>query len=367
MKNNLNYIASYVYEDKRFFSNIEYNGLFAEDITTHHIEFVSFFENEMYTERFIHRDVIGVGERLFFIPFFGKGVSVYNSLSKKMRFVEINAKKNFSVVAAYLFKDKIIIVPSEISCGLFCLDINTLTINKIGLNITIDLSDKLVDLFGTCMYENKLYIAIYEDKQILEVDLESYDTVIHSLVGDYSIRNISIVDDKMWIVLLNEQSAIRVDLHNFNDIKVTPIIIESDNERLLRVIEWNDEIIVLPGNDKFLYKYDNESQIFKKINKEIPSGFYGDIVGYYAIEKDLILISQKHPGIESEIIDGRVIISNNTESDIDIEYVQYEKYDEYFSMLKKKSFEYDFEESGMIQEKNNDVNNLKNLIEYILD
>ena len=105
MSNSMGFINSYTYDGFRYFSNVDFNGLFRQNIADENIEFIDYFSDELLTRRLIHRTVIGVDERMFFFPLFGNGITEYHVSEKKFHFWEVNGKKRvwgFSGVFPYI-------------------------------------------------------------------------------------------------------------------------------------------------------------------------------------------------------------------------------------------------------------------------
>ena len=92
----MRYFDAITVGDYRYFSEASLNGFFRQNIIDNEIEFIGYFLGEDIEQELLHREIIYIGEELFFIPFNGRKVGVYNLAQKSFDTIEI---KNDEVVS----------------------------------------------------------------------------------------------------------------------------------------------------------------------------------------------------------------------------------------------------------------------------
>ena len=66
----LTYVDYYIYKNKKYFSNVDFNGLFSVDLNDSKVEFLGYFPEDKLIARFIHKSIIGINHCIFFFPLY---------------------------------------------------------------------------------------------------------------------------------------------------------------------------------------------------------------------------------------------------------------------------------------------------------
>ncbi len=212
---NLNTYSGVVYENKLWFSNKDFNGLFRQDILNGKIEFVQLFPDESVDICHAHKEVIRVGKRLFFIPAYANNIHVYNIETEGFTTIPIEKKSDVYCAGAVLLRDNIYIF--TYSGELFILNVSSLRIvddEEFARNCKANSSGS--EEFVLCRvseYNNTVYFAFYGKNIIGSYNLESYSfSTYHTGVEDLFMCYVH--DDKCWITTKGTDEIFRFDLNN---------------------------------------------------------------------------------------------------------------------------------------------------------
>lgn len=251
-----------------YFSARNVNGLFKMNLQTKKTEFVCCFEEEWWRQE-LHRKVISYKNNLYFIPFCGTGISVYNLIKNEIKIYTLsNDPVTFS--DAFIHEGKILLVPFRDMnyFGYFNIDTNQFErleaisdkLNEIKNKYK---NDVFCDLHGALLMRNILYVAIYEKNELLFINLDN-DEVIENSIGDFVLDNIEFYDNSLWCCSKHDSSVVRLDKKN-NIIKNYKFDLKaSDHIFILREIDGC--FMAVPGHDKSVYLYNNRDDRWNKID-----------------------------------------------------------------------------------------------------
>lgn len=318
MSNGLGFISFYTYAGIKYFSNVDFNGLFCQNMANKEINFIDVFPNEILTKRFIHRSVIGKGEKMFFFPLFGNGITEYDLKNKSFRFLKMNNKNRIlGISGTFLYQQEVILIPSSLTDSLLIFSMDTFEIKYVSVLKKLlnqyGIDSGGVDLFGSVLYKDYIYIALCETNLIVEINLNSYKVKIHVMETGIHFRNISIIDGDLWGTTTDNGIILKMNLNSWevNKIQIADLI--NFHRAVLRVEKWSDQIIIVPGTGYQLFKLENE--VFKSLNRDIPEDMLGDVVGY-EIDENLNLFSQKGVGETGRMNGGYTVVPHDPKVEI---------------------------------------------------
>lgn len=358
----LSYIDSYEYENKRYFSAAEFNGLFCESLDDGKIEYLGSFPREELFGRLTHKNVVGIDEMLYFFPFSGKGITSFDIKKKKFSFWNLGIEnQTFTVVNAFKYQFDILIIPAQIKTDIYVFNTITQELKNIPCfdNAKIGQKDDFfVDFFGSTMHKDNLYIANRNTNHIYEVELENYNVKKYQIENVSKIRSISFCDEELWATDIENLVAYNIDLKHSCAERV---LFEESNlkeEILSRIVVWNGKKVALPGLGNVIYEYDVSKNIFICMDIQISGEWLGDVLGYCVNNEEIVFYVQNAPGFSSTMRDGYVRISKDGK--VDRIFVLYQELEKLMEYLRLKNV---FPQDGIFYENTND--SLGKFIEFI--
>lgn len=154
-----------------------YNGLYCFDIMNNRLEYKGTFDNQYMGEN-IHRQVIAYGDRLFFIPLWGKGIDVYNI--KKECFEDTiydEEKKITNRIAVKVDEKTIFLVAQNIRETLYVLHLESGRLEKVYEwkerieRVLPEKENYYVPASGIAAAEGKIYFVLLYTGLVLEINV----------------------------------------------------------------------------------------------------------------------------------------------------------------------------------------------------
>ncbi len=321
-ENGLQFLDAYIDDGRMFFSAENFNGLFCLEAGKSEAEFLGHFEKEKLWQKCLHRQVIGVSDYLYFIPFAAGGVSIYNKKSGKITHIEI--KEKVIVSRAFLIDKKIYMIPYDLKKPFLIFDTENNSYEVVG-----DLYNNICSqfnsgdgiqfgLYSSLILDKKLYLN-GNNGRVLCVDIENKQVNTYQLPKAYKIRNMYFDRGVFYLVLSDKYGVVRWDLStgycreykikNLSNIEYHPYMtILRWNEHLLLLPDYSDKILELnEKTDEWCINTDFIPPSFKRGKKE------GSLfAGYKVIDDRLVLFP--HTG------NGMIVLSENGSGFYKIDY-----------------------------------------------
>lgn len=288
----------------RYFSSIDFNGLFRQKIGNIYCEFISFFEKEDLDQVNLHRRVFFNESSLFFIPYRGRGISEYNLMTKEMNYFPLfnnSNKKLFYYSQAHLIEDGILLVPENEKTDFIifylkkrkCKILNGIweSIKK----ILPDGKEVLFDAEASLIINNCLVLVPWGLNYVLKVDWISGCVSKNELTKNVQLRNIYYDERFYWFTLLKSYSILRCNLC-FDEI-IEYKNKKSDNSKMpyMCFAQINNMQFVLPCTEKEILRI-NEQEIeldaFAVLEYETlkPRNERSVFIGYETSEDQVIVL-----------------------------------------------------------------------------
>ncbi len=200
------------YEGHIYFSSANTNGLFKANLETEMVEFVGRFFGEDIFKRDLHLKTLLIGKEIWFIPYNAERISIYNLEEKVFSQIDINqGSTNEKYVMANYTSDKIYLIPFK-SNELIEIDLRTheLVVREQWMNEIKKLceiqDDNAFVRNGSCICDNKLYMAPVSADALVEVDLCTSEVFIYEC--PFEVKGFQeIVRIKEQLVLLPKYSG----------------------------------------------------------------------------------------------------------------------------------------------------------------
>ena len=274
------YSANCQIEKTLYFSHNAFNGLFKYDITTGEIQFLSFFEGESVLAKNIHLKAFRWKDIIVFVPLFGKRIALYNYDSGELTYIDLQMNKKTQVVDAFLYEDKLLLFfASKTDTPMIIKldapeDVRRIPITD-SLSKVIEETQKTAFFSSMCLYDGKVYGAIYNTDAYLAYDLrsESFEvkrTGISGLKGYGTIcRN-----ENMYITGLEDFNIYRFNLHTGKASQYSnphPFVY-TKIAKYAEIVAAHDKVLAFPNaGDSVLYLEDNTMTI--EPFAVLPDGF----------------------------------------------------------------------------------------------
>ena len=200
------------YEEYIYFSAANTNGLYRTNIKEKKVEFVGKFPDEEVFKRDLHLKLLLIDKEIWCIPYNAEKISVYNLDDNTFLQIDIkqgNANEKYAI--ANYSSDKIYLIPFksneliEINVRTHELIIREQWLAEIRNRCAIKNGSAFVRN-GSCICDNKLYMALLTADVLIEVDLSTMKIYVHEC--PFEVKGFQeIIKIKERLVLLPKYSG----------------------------------------------------------------------------------------------------------------------------------------------------------------
>lgn len=187
-RNRLNlHFESYIrIENKIYFSEAFFNGLFELDLTDFSVRFVCHFSNEDKHRLLLHSSAAQYENKLFFFPKCSRQIHCYDLLNQKEKIVRIPIEEDqeFLTLKAVQMEGKVWLFSSDPSMNMFVFNMEDQSVDR------AELLDKLLEQYkplagvSTVAEEKKIFTYCKSKSMLLEIDIERSQIKEHKLATD---------------------------------------------------------------------------------------------------------------------------------------------------------------------------------------
>lgn len=367
-KRELQFADAHIEGNSLFFSARNMNGLFRYKIGESKTEFLGHFKDEIIWQRTLHRQVINVENYLYFIPYNGQGISIYNKQTQTFSFVKIKERNLISVSRAFLLGQKIYMIPSDLDTPWIVFDIDSHNYEiawdlwKSILSRFSNKADFIRGVYDSCIHENKLFLK-GEKGVIICVDLERKKVHTYKIPESYNIRNLFFDKDICYFILSNKFEVVRWDWSTNTcqeyKIKDMPAI----KHPYMCMLRWGKHLLLLPDQMDDIWELDEKENKWHVEKKYIPNGFCRErkkgslFLGYGFLEDKLLLFPWMGNGM---------IMLTETESKLQKIYYSDEVAEENEKIQKQFLQEQIFSGVSLIENSDEEIE-LKDLLSVVLN
>lgn len=293
-----NFCDAYVYEDEIYFSSMELNGLFKMSKKTGEVKLLGIFEQERYMGPFLHSRIIENSKKLYFVPAYGCGITIYDLETATFDYVLL--KKNNSellYVDAVKYGDKWLLIPSFLGVDFVLFDPYTNAIEECSkINITLKRACKEwkqgIDFRSVKIQGNNLYIPFYDTGCIVEYNLKNDDFREICVEGKH-FSKVELDGENIWATTLcGEVDKIDLRTGNFKEYN----ILKSIKREFSSCIKWNNRLFLTPSINDSIWEYDYNADCWKKLADLSVMGIKckesdrrSKYLGYFALNDELLL------------------------------------------------------------------------------
>lgn len=301
-----------MYGEDLFFSARNFNGLFCMEKDRTEAEFIGHFPEEVVWQKNLHSQVISINDKLYFIPFQGTGVSIFDIKSKEFFYVNIEDKQPVEISKAFVVGDDIFMVPLNLKKPFILFH----TVSN-AYEMKRELQQKILKQFsgkqeirfggyGSCAVGQKIYLAVSGTNRIISLDLDSQQVNIYKLPIEYKLRNIYYDRGKLYFTLSDQYKIICWDIDTENHYEyIIENRLEDTYHPYLTVLRWKERLLLLPDQTDKIWELNEEKNIWCMKPDYIPNEFRRTrkavslFLGYQCIEDNLHLLPWAGNGLLS--------------------------------------------------------------------
>lgn len=263
-----------------FFSARNFNGLFCAEKGRAVAEFIGHFPEEVIWKKNLHNQIISINDKLYFIPFQGTGISIFDTVSREFSYINLGEKLPVEISKAFVNGDDIFMVPLDLKKPfiVFHTVSNTYEVKwELQKKILKQFSRKQEIRFGgygSCAKEQKIYLTICDTNAVLSLDLNSQQIDIYKLPAEYKLRNIYYDRGKFYFTLSDQCKIICWDIDTENYFEY---IIENRLNDIfhpyMTVLRWRERLLLLPDQTDRIWELDEEKGVWCMKPNYIPNEF----------------------------------------------------------------------------------------------
>lgn len=189
--------------DKIWFSNLSFNSLMQMDLNTAKITVIGKFPDYGIEERNLHRRVFLYGNRLYFIPRYGKTIDIYDISENNFKTIKM-PEINTPIADAVKIKKEIWMFPAstEDSVYVFHIDDRTVTPHTWlfdQINKSAEDTNMLLSVSSVTYRDNLIWIGIYNKNLLYRIDVKKRMIQEIQLSPDFHIESVDAKGDKLWL------------------------------------------------------------------------------------------------------------------------------------------------------------------------
>lgn len=247
----LNFDDAYIDGEYLFFSARDFNGFFRLKKGEKYAEWLGRFPGEAPWHKGLHFKIVEYGGKLFFTPFSGHGIHIYDLEKKDLRFYPLHGERTYSFSNAIEIDGKIYLIPLNLRTPFVVYDINSGNAweddgfwpylrNSSGLN-----EKHFIGGFGCTAADEKIYITIVGLEAVICYDIRSKRLCLKKL--GFMPRGIHYFDGLFYFTVVSSHKIVIYDEKKDTIKEVAP---ESGNGRewpVLSILKHHGRLFLMPG------------------------------------------------------------------------------------------------------------------------
>ncbi len=303
MKNLINFFDAELIGNELWFSNLNFNALMKTDIRNGNTEIVSTFNDEDVLADDLHIKTIRYNDFLFFIPYSGNTIHVWNiNNSCFENSIKLEQKSGNKWADAYMDNNNIIwMIPEDLSNSIVVVDAPKRTaqisdvmehIRDFGDISSYTISTKCVDF-----QYNMLYIQIFRKNICFRIDCSLHTVKKYNFPDNVMATSFRAYNEStFYLYLYGNPNIFELDTIE-NNLKCHPINISVVNgtEPYWDTIRIGNKLLLIPCQSNDLILYDTQKQCQNKI--ELPETVKrckpDALFGFYKLIDNIIYLFPK--------------------------------------------------------------------------
>ncbi|MBR3624331.1 MAG: hypothetical protein IKN43_13400 [Selenomonadaceae bacterium] len=285
-----------------YFSETTFNGLFRYKEGENEAEFLGRFPNEDLWQGDLHREVFVKGDKLYFIPMNGHGITVYDCVDGTFEMLKILGKEEEYVHFAQCVKleNEILLIPVDYGTPFTLFNIETEEIRtlpeifeKIAKNIPLPVRYEVFPVHSTVLKDDILYLSVSSTNILLKLSLADYKVEKIVLPFEIHLRYMSFFDGVFYFTAQEHLIASWKEADNTGQIYEMPGEAEDPNYPYLKIERYNNNLYVIAGREDHFWKFNPTTGEWQDLLKKAPEEFERDLKGPllflgYSINKNIL-------------------------------------------------------------------------------
>ena len=276
-RNRLSFHSCEVIDNNIYFSSLNSNGLYKMDINKKEPEFIGFFPNEELDGKHLHGAVKYCDGKLYFAPFSGNCISIYDLEKKQFESIEISNCENCMYSKYYgiqIYKRKIILIPSRMKMiTIYDIDTKKIEYHDEWTNGIDLLTNGDIPYFknGSFIVDEVLFIPYNRSAALIGMNLENYkiQTIYIKECNHGFVDGFFSPFDKSVFLLSNDKSAVcklKIDTHEFFEYEYINDNIVDVLYPHIKMIDTKKYIMILAYQAPYNLVFDKKTHSFFKKN-----------------------------------------------------------------------------------------------------
>ena len=271
-----------------YFSETSFNGLFRCKEGDTKAEFLGRFPGEDLWQGDLHRKIYVQGDRLYFIPMNGHGISIYDCRDKTFEMLKVPGTKKDDVhFDQWIELEKeILLIPLNLNTPFAIFNINSEKI-RILPDISIQIAGMMplparYEMFSVyCAAYNKgyLYLAVSSTNIVFKISLMDYEVEKKVLPGEIHLRYMSLINGTFYFTAQEHLIASWQEEDNSFQVYHMPHEPVDVNYPYLKIEAYNDNLYVISGREDRFWKLNPVTGEWTDLMENIPVGFERDMRG----------------------------------------------------------------------------------------
>lgn len=271
MSDVLQFYDAFIKGDDMYFSARNTNGLFCHDFVTQKTNLITVFEQETPGEKDLHHQIIAIDNKLYFIPFMGRGISKFDLDTGKMEFIKLFQNGVNSIASAFLYEGKLLLIPMHCLEQLSYLDLDTDEIEEIDISELKEAVgnerdiNALFDLQGACLIDKQLILVLYNRDCYFEIDLDSMEVQKYTVEAGAKLDNVFFDGCDLWINSAISTEVYRIVYETRQIKKYNIPDINRCKRPFYSVNRINGKLILLPYEEQMIYWFNEEEDSWSRL------------------------------------------------------------------------------------------------------
>lgn len=314
-KVHLQYIVSCRFQDKIYFLNQGFNGLFALNLDNFSVEYKKRIPclTDGQARELYGRASCSYGNKIYFFFMNNEKILIYDVKTDDIQWFSLLGKRhldNFVIVGIIKWKEFVWVFPMDLTQGILVFNLETLEVKEdLGLH---EIANNLGFVNGIVQLDETEVAVWTKNNRVISIDIDKKQRMSwRCFKENLNVCKMIYDGTKFWILQTDS-----TDIYEWNPIEDQMIKYRLSDEEWItevsvpysNIVFWDRHIIVLPGRLKNILKIDKEAKVISKM-VEYPKNFrflknYGGIAGWSAfwifdtIDNKILL----HPAIGNMLL-----------------------------------------------------------------
>lgn len=351
-----------------YFSSIDMNALFKIRKDSK-LEFLGEFENEVLNQQKLHRKTIEIDNKIYFIPFIGKSVSIYDKNKKKIISLKCHYNMSFHFSNAFKIREDILMIPTD------CMEpLVILHTKNDSFEILYDLQKEMAtylkhievyfDVYASLLIDDKLYLVPYNTNLLFEINIFEKKCILYKLKKKYHLRNLYYEKENFYFIMSDQYLVLQWNIKTNEYCEYNlPRNKMVEKNSYMSFVSFKERLFLIPDKEDLPLEFDKNNKKWIKNTDIIPNKFYREsnacslFMGFKVLEDKILLYPRGGNGLIT--FDGKKSCLKS--------YTYATQYNNLFKKSGKQRMEIEIKKEKIIIEDFFGYTNLNQLMEFLFE